>query len=184
MNKEYHVWIQVNMTDQKYDVYVQSPDSVNPVKIAEGAAFRHSPVSALSYFNCMHNGDYLSNAHVEVLEIKVTDTIGIAPTSEDPPTGIQSQTQNTFELNNYPNPFITYTTIRYHLNESSDVSLKINTIDGKEIRTIVNEKQIMGDYEFIVERMDLYKGVYFYMLINGNHSITKKRLLTERIALC
>jgi hypothetical protein len=87
-----------------------------------------------------------------------------------------------FELmNNYPNPFNISTVIRYSVPglvngiNKEKVTLKIFDILGREIDTIVDEYNFPGYYSFTFQpRFNLASGVYFYRLISGNLSKTKK----------
>ncbi len=76
---------------------------------------------------------------------------------------------NEFELSqNYPNPFNPVTIIKYELSISDFVSLKVFDVNGKEVRTLVNQKQSPGKYEIEFDGADLAGGVYFYQLdVNG-----------------
>jgi photosystem II stability/assembly factor-like uncharacterized protein len=78
---------------------------------------------------------------------------------------------------NYPNPFNPSTNIRYQITNNRLVLIKIYDIAGKEIATLVNEKQSPGTYEVKLEAGDLPSGVYFYKLITGDYSETKKMIL-------
>jgi subtilisin family serine protease len=75
-----------------------------------------------------------------------------------------------FELSqNYPNPFNPETTISYKLQASSQVSLKVYDVLGREVATLVNEFKQAGNYtvSFNVETRhasSLPSGVYFYRL--------------------
>jgi hypothetical protein len=84
---------------------------------------------------------------------------------------------------NYPNPFNPVTNIRYSINNSSFVSLKVYNILGKEVATLVNEKQTPGVYEvqFTASQSseELSSGVYFYKLTTGDFSSTKKMMLIK-----
>lgn len=87
------------------------------------------------------------------------------------------------ELNqNYPNPFNLNTTIEYELKQSSNVKIKIFDILGREIITLVNRFQPSGTKSVSWNGKDKYgisvsTGVYFYSLIIGDNSYTKKMLL-------
>ena len=71
--------------------------------------------------------------------------------------------KNEFVLNqNYPNPFNPATTISYYLPKSGFVILKIYDIQGKEIRTLINELQKSGRYSVNFNASDLSSGVYLY----------------------
>jgi subtilisin-like proprotein convertase family protein len=70
-----------------------------------------------------------------------------------------------FELSlNYPNPFNPTTNIKYRIANNSFVSLKIYDVLGKEVTTLVNEKQNAGEYLAVFNGSGLSSGVYFYKL--------------------
>jgi len=82
---------------------------------------------------------------------------------------------------NYPNPFSTFTSIRYTIPsagqgrpEGSPVTLKIYDVVGEEIATLVNEIKPAGSYELEFDGGTLSPGVYFYRLQSGSFSVTKK----------
>jgi photosystem II stability/assembly factor-like uncharacterized protein len=80
---------------------------------------------------------------------------------------------------NYPNPFNPTTNIKYQVTKNNFVSLKIYNILGKEIATLVNEKQNAGTYEVRFEAVNLPSGMYFYKLVTGEFSETKKMVLIK-----
>ena len=86
----------------------------------------------------------------------------------------------TFSLEqNFPNPFNPATTIRYSLSTASAVSLKIYDIHGKEIATIVNKKEQAGEHLATWTAEGRESGIYFYRLIVGLQTATKKMLLEK-----
>jgi hypothetical protein len=80
---------------------------------------------------------------------------------------------------NYPNPFNPVTRIPYSIAENSFVSLKIYDVLGREVKTLVSEKQTAGEYEVLFNASDLNSGVYFYRLTSGNFTETKKLILLK-----
>ncbi|MCP5062081.1 MAG: T9SS type A sorting domain-containing protein [Ignavibacteriae bacterium] len=62
-------------------------------------------------------------------------------------------------------------------NSHKTVQLKVHNVLGKEITTLVNEKQKSGNYEVTFDANDLPSGVYFYKLQSGNFSSTEKMIL-------
>nr|HMS66457.1 T9SS type A sorting domain-containing protein [Ignavibacteria bacterium] len=87
---------------------------------------------------------------------------------------------NDFYLSqNFPNPFNPTTTITYRLGNLNFVSMKVFDIQGKEIATLVNEKQNAGSYSVEFNGEDLPSGVYYYKLEAGNFSQTNKMLLIK-----
>jgi len=78
---------------------------------------------------------------------------------------------------NYPNPFNPATTIRYHLPVSEFVTLKVYDILGRELATLVNERQTAGVYRVSFIAGDLASGVYFYRITASGFSQSRKMVL-------
>lgn len=80
----------------------------------------------------------------------------------------------------YPNPFNPSTTIRFSIPESGNVSLKVYTVTGQEVMTLIdNEYTINGSYDVSVNMINLSSGVYFYTLTQNNIFLTKKMILLK-----
>ncbi len=94
-----------------------------------------------------------------------------------------------FELKlyqNYPNPFNPTTTIKYTIPiektlhaTSQQVQLKIYDVLGREVVTLVNEKQKPGNYQVTFNGGKLSSGVYFYKLQYGEYNQIRKMLLLK-----
>lgn len=86
-----------------------------------------------------------------------------------------------FILNqNYPNPFNPSTVISYSLPERSDVRIIIYDVQGKELKTLVDEPQSAGNYETTFYAKELSSGIYFYSLYaNGNKIETRKMTILK-----
>jgi flagellar hook assembly protein FlgD len=88
-----------------------------------------------------------------------------------------------FQLSqNYPNPFNPSTVISYQLPVTSNVTLKVYDILGREVATLVNEEKSAGSYEIQFdshsgEDRNLTSGIYFYQLKAGDYSETRKMIL-------
>jgi len=80
---------------------------------------------------------------------------------------------------NYPNPFNPATNIRYDLPKNGFVKLVVYDALGREIETLVNEKQSAGVYEVIFNASQYSSGVYFYKLTTDGFSETKKMLMIK-----
>jgi hypothetical protein len=80
---------------------------------------------------------------------------------------------------NYPNPFNPSTKIRFSINESGLVTLKVYNIMGEEVAAPVNEYKNIGVYEVDFNAKDLTAGVYFYKISTANFSETKKMILIK-----
>jgi photosystem II stability/assembly factor-like uncharacterized protein len=87
---------------------------------------------------------------------------------------------NSFDLSqNYPNPFNNSTVIRYSLPFDGLVSLKLYSILGEEVGTLINENMQKGNYQLIYNSKDLPSGIYFYQLQIGSFTQTKKMILLK-----
>jgi len=84
-----------------------------------------------------------------------------------------------FELHqNYPNPFNPTTNIKYQIAKSGFVTLKIYDVLGKEIQTLVSEKQGAGEYLVVFNSKGLASGIYFCKLTcNGQENFTEIKKL-------
>jgi hypothetical protein len=80
---------------------------------------------------------------------------------------------------NYPNPFNPVTTIKYQILESGFTKLVVFDIIGKEIKTIVSEKQNPGTYTVQFDAGDLSTGVYLYRLQVNEYTETKKMIVVK-----
>lgn len=99
-----------------------------------------------------------------------TFTIGIKP--------ISSEIPNKFSLSqNYPNPFNPNTSIKYQVEISKIIKLVVYDILGKEVETLVNEKQSPGTYEVSWDGSNYPSGVYFYQLSVDNMPLENRKML-------
>jgi hypothetical protein len=78
---------------------------------------------------------------------------------------------------NYPNPFNSTSVIRYDLPKSSFVTLKVYDVLGREVSTLVNERQEPGVHQVNWQAKGFATGVYFYRLQSGGFVQTKKLTL-------
>jgi hypothetical protein len=78
---------------------------------------------------------------------------------------------------NYPNPFNPSTSIRFQVPEPGRVSLKVYSLLGQEVATLVDEVRPAGTYLATFDARALASGVYFYRLDAGHGSSLTKRML-------
>lgn len=102
-----------------------------------------------------------------MFEFSVTTIIGIE-------TDIPAQSQM---HQNYPNPFNPQTIIRYDLPRASSVTLELFNPSGQQVDILVNEYQIEGRYEVLLDASNLPSGVYLYRLTTEDYTQTRKLLL-------
>ncbi|MBC8042887.1 MAG: leucine-rich repeat domain-containing protein [Rhizobacter sp.] len=80
---------------------------------------------------------------------------------------------------NYPNPFNPSTTISYFIPQPSSVRLMIYDVLGREVATLVNERQTAGNHSVSFNASELSSGIYFYRLAAGSNVQTKKMLFVK-----
>ncbi len=82
-------------------------------------------------------------------------------------------------LQNYPNPFNPSTKIKYSIPQAANISIKVFNALGKEIETLVDEYKMAGSYETSFNVKNLSSGIYFYRIVSGSYSQTKKMILLK-----
>lgn len=81
---------------------------------------------------------------------------------------------------NYPNPFNPATTIRFSLPVDKKISLKIFDMLGKEVVTLIDNKEFKkGSYEVEWDAAGYASGMYVYTLTYGNYSKSAKMTLLK-----
>ncbi len=76
----------------------------------------------------------------------------------------RSVPQSTMLLQNYPNPFNPSTTIPFFMAEEAHVTVSVHDLLGREIMTILNDRQRSGAHAIRWSATNLASGTYFYTL--------------------
>ncbi|MEO8513383.1 MAG: alkaline phosphatase PhoX [Ignavibacteria bacterium] len=85
-----------------------------------------------------------------------------------------------FEIKqNYPNPFNPSTTIKFAVPKDGDVKIKVYDVKGQLVKTLVNQRIIVGNYSVDFNASDLSSGIYFYTLETPEFKETKKMVLVK-----
>jgi len=122
-------------------------------------------------------GDYLFAGTLSngIYRRPLSDLVGIQPVSTEIP--------NHYSLSqNYPNPFNPETKIKFAIpvgNGRDRSVLIIFDALGREIETLVKEQLSPGTYEVNWNASNHPSGVYFYKLISGDFTETKKMILLK-----
>lgn len=89
--------------------------------------------------------------------------------------------KNHFQLKqNYPNPFNPNPIIRFALPNETRVDLKIYSILGEELVTLIsNQVMSAGNHEIEFAASNISSGVYFYRLVTDGFTDVKKMLLVK-----
>jgi len=85
---------------------------------------------------------------------------------------------------NYPNPFNPVTKIKFNVkakgnSEKAKINLIIFDLLGKEVAKLVNGELSPGTYEVDFDASSLPSGVYFYKLVSGEFSDSKRMVLVK-----
>lgn len=86
----------------------------------------------------------------------------------------------TFRLDqNSPNPFNPVTTISYSVPAESDVRLLLYSVDGRVVRTLVDDVKVPGVHAVTLNGAGLASGVYFCRMVAGEFVETRKMVLLK-----
>ncbi len=80
---------------------------------------------------------------------------------------------------NFPNPFNPVTTIKYEVPRESLVNLKIYSVLGKELKTLVYGEKPPGTYQISFNAEKYSSGVYFCVMRAGIFTRTEKLILMK-----
>ena len=136
--------------------------------------------------------DYFDGTEVEVTDLGQTVDLGpgdfkvfTTKQFEAPEMGIaldveNNETPGVFRLNqNYPNPFNPSTVISYQLAVSSEVTLKVYDMLGREVATLVDERKAAGQHQVTFDASQLSSGVYITRLKAGQQVFVNKMTLMK-----
>lgn len=97
---------------------------------------------------------------------------GLDAEDVDPPGG-------DIMLTSYPNPFSSQATIRYDLEKTGHVVLKVYDLLGREVATLVDQMQAAGEKEVRFDGAHLANGLYLCRLETQSKRMTLKMLLSR-----
>ena len=80
---------------------------------------------------------------------------------------------------NFPNPFNPTTVISYQLPVNTVVTLNVYDVLGREVKTIISERQTAGAHSVTFDASSLASGVYFYRLQAGAFVETRKLIVMK-----
>ncbi|MGB4851061.1 MAG: SBBP repeat-containing protein, partial [Ignavibacteria bacterium] len=113
-----------------------------------------------------------SGTGTDYATVKYSQSVGI--------NQISSEIPDKFSLSqNYPNPFNPFTKINYELRVTNYAKLVVYDVIGKEVVTLVNEKQSPGTYQVEFDAGSLTSGIYFYRLTSGDFTDTRRMMLIK-----
>jgi hypothetical protein len=80
---------------------------------------------------------------------------------------------------NYPNPFNPATTLEFSLPQRADVSLKVFSLLGQEIASLLSGPREAGIHRVTFDAGGFPSGVYFYRLVAGSATQVRKMILLK-----
>jgi len=144
---------------------------VAPAELSDQVVFR--------FVACDLNSGGLVEAAIDDFSIQTFTDSGVAATPDE--------VANPLVLNlgqNYPNPFNPVTTIDFAVPRAGQVLLEVFTVDGRRVRTLVNEEMATGQHRVSWDGMDtagqrVASGTYFYRLQAGDAVQTRSMILVK-----
>ncbi|MBA7518670.1 hypothetical protein ES705_10742 [subsurface metagenome] len=105
-------------------------------------------------------------------------------------TGIEEEQTNNLQpvefalMQNYPNPVLSKTVLKYGIPKTCKVELKLYDVTGRQVTVLVDENQKPGYYKVNwhirnVSEKQLANGIYFYRLKAGDFVSTKKMVIVR-----
>ena len=80
---------------------------------------------------------------------------------------------------NYPNPFNPVTHLEFGISNLGFVSLKVFDVQGREVKTLINENKPAGRYKVEFDGSNLSSGIYLYTLNADGISETRRMILLK-----
>ena len=114
---------------------------------------------------------------------KLREVAGDGLGAEYGPYSVTYRVSNQLDQN-VPNPFNPTTVIKYGIASDHQVSLTIYDVTGRKVKTLVNERQRADVYRVTWDGSNdagqrVASGVYFYKLVAGKFTQTKKMVLLK-----
>lgn len=89
------------------------------------------------------------------------------------------RTTGAFNLQNYPNPFRTKTTITYELPEDGFTELHVFDVFGRTVATLVSDHQTAGSHTAVFNVETFTGSAYYYVLKSGANTSSRTMLLLK-----
>ncbi len=148
-------------------VYVSTDNGTNWTQRNEGLT-----VLRVRSFTIFNNYIFAGTYFGGVYRRPLSELTGIQPISAEIP--------NKFSLSqNYPNPFNPETKIKFQIPKLDFVNINVFDVLGRKIISLVNENLSPGTYEADWNASNYPSGVYYYKLIAGEYTETRKMILLK-----
>ena len=170
----------VESLEGDYELFGELRGGSNQIIEAGSAIFEAAPWTTYHPIRFGQGGGDRPFVDVTFGQIRVFNHIVEVPTSvDDIPSSAESPDQFALKAN-YPNPFNPVTMIPYTLAETGQVTLTVYDALGRQVATLVNERQSVGTYQASFDAANLSSGIYFYQLkVDDYFSDTRQMLLVK-----
>jgi plastocyanin len=150
---------------------------LSSTSVPQGAQTFHSATGSTFSYNVQVGGTYNYECDLHAASGMTGSFVASVTGVEDQGTSLQPQI---FQLEqNYPNPFNSSTVIEFHLPVTQQVKLKVYSITGKEVATLIDATMPAGNFTVPFEAANLASGIYFYQLVSDNFRDTKRFVLAK-----
>lgn len=203
---DWHIWMLSTHTHSRgvdYDIYKRNPDGTKGMQLYEGffnsaytanqgfydwshptIRFFDDPVLVNMEDGLIHEATYINNTpdtlrwgnttldEMMLIFIQFTDT----PFSS---TGVLNPEELKVPFIAYPNPADENLSVRYQLDQGGQVQLVLYNLMGQKMKTIVDERQGVGNYFYPLDlvKQGLSSGTYFLRLTLDGKQTTRKIVL-------
>ncbi len=171
-----------NYFAETYEVQVSNDDvswaaAANGIGKSGTQILSFSPTTA-RYVRLYCTENNKGNYRVTELEVYSTATPAAKSSSGEEVAEIAVPDEFVLEQN-YPNPFNPSTQISFALPQASHVTIKVYTINGAEVETLVDEQYPAGTHAVTFHAENLSSGTYFYVMQAGEVRQVRRLMLVK-----
>ncbi len=94
--------------------------------------------------------------------------------------GIGVSAPSAMLMQNYPNPAVESTTIKYHLSENDKISITVYDISGKKVATLAEGSQQAGTYEVKWNTSNVPAGIYIATLATSSKNVQSIKMTVQK----
>ena len=148
----------------------------------EGKKLNQYDIESLVSFDFIPNDNFNGMSTVEFLDVIIAGKNGSQLESSFSSININTSDLLPNKTNlhsSYPNPFNPVTKISYDLAADGHVRIGIFDMLGRQVDELMNEFQIMGNYDLNWNASNQASGTYFVRMIADNKIMTEKIILIK-----
>ncbi len=172
----------VNISSSDWELELKPGDSGYPItlewesdKLGDGQfLLKNSSPSPIFVIDMKEDSAFIiQDTTIKKLKIEFRENPTLVESSGD------KQAKSFYVAQNYPNPFNPSTIISFSIPAKEYVTLKVYSIPGEEVASLICEEMEAGKYEREFDASGLTSGVYIYSLTAGGYSYSRKMLLLK-----